>query len=132
MAAASEVRTLFQRELVVERYFQTFNESNFEATAKLFAKEGELAAPFEEPIRGREHIEAYLEREAQGMKAFPKEMCVEPLERDRRQVVVKGEVQASVFNVNAAWIFTLNSQDEIEFVRVKLLASLQDLVSLRK
>jgi ketosteroid isomerase-like protein len=131
MTVSLEQAALLQQEPTIEHYFQTFNSGAFDQTAGLFAADGQMIAPFEEPIAGRDAITAYLNREAEGMKASPKELTEEETEGDRRQIVVRGQVQAKIFTVNAAWIFVLTPETEIEAVRIKLLASLQELVSLR-
>ncbi|MEM1309044.1 MAG: nuclear transport factor 2 family protein [Cyanobacteria bacterium P01_C01_bin.70] len=131
MPLTLEQTTLLQREATVERYFDTFNAGTFDETAALFADAGQLCAPFEEPIAGREAIQAYLYQEAAGMRAYPKEIEVKSGDGDRRCVIVKGQVTAIVFKVNCAWIFDLNANGEIEQVRVKLLASMQELFNLR-
>jgi hypothetical protein len=120
-----------QQEATVDRYFQTFNEGNFDATASLFAVDGKLQPPFEEPIVGIEAIRAYLKQEAAGMRAFPHEHEAAMVGDDRSQIVVRGQVSAIVFKVNCAWMFDLNAAGEIEYVRVKLLASMQELFNLR-
>ena len=129
--ALEKQAALFQQEPTVGRYFQTFNQGDFLATAGLFSEAGQLLPPFEEPIVGRDAIHTYLKHEADGMEATPKELVVEPLAGDRKQVTVKGSVKAIVFKVNAAWLFTLNAQGKIDQVQVKLLASLQELLTLR-
>lgn len=118
------------QESAVQQYFDSFNRGCFQETAALFAEDGQLRPPFEEPIVGRSAIRDYLTREASSMKATPQEISTE-LTADKRTVTVKGAVTAAVFQVNAAWIFVLDPQGTIASVRVKLLASLQDLVSLR-
>ncbi|HEY9736389.1 MAG TPA: nuclear transport factor 2 family protein [Trichocoleus sp.] len=119
-----------QSEPVVQTYFTCFNAGDFAATAALFAPAGELRAPFEDPIVGVEAIEAYLQQEAEGMEASPKEMVSLALE-GRKQVVVKGSVRARVFGVNVRWTFLINSNAQIEQAEIKLLASLQELMSVR-
>jgi ketosteroid isomerase-like protein len=119
-----------QAEPTIEAYFTAFNEGNFGAVAALFAADGGLKAPFEEPIQGREAIEAYLREEANNMKASPQEMASLELD-DLRQVIVKGTVRAIVFNVNVRWTFLLNQDDEIVQAEVKLLASMQELMTMR-
>ena len=125
--------TLPQCEDTVERYFYTFNKGDFDATAVLFAKAGQLHPPFEDPIVGPDAIRAYLHQEAEGMQAYPNAIEVEPEpgEGCRRRIIVKGRVTAIVFKVNCAWMFELNSENEIEYVRVKLLASMQELLAIR-
>ena len=65
------------------------------------------------------------------MKLEPSTVEVSPLEGDRQQVDVRGKVTALVFTVNVAWTFILTSQNEIESVRVDLLASLEELLKIR-
>ncbi|MEL7315188.1 MAG: nuclear transport factor 2 family protein [Cyanobacteria bacterium J06559_3] len=115
----------------VERYFQTFNNGNFQATSQLFAAVGRLLPPFEDPVIGHDAIYAYLKQEAAGMRATPKATTIEFLTEGRQRVIVKGKVKAIVFSVSAAWIFDLDSNGRIEQVEVKLLASLQELLTLR-
>lgn len=131
MTLSLEQATLLQSEKTVEAYFTAFNAGDFEATAQLFAEMGQLQPPFEEPIVGESAIRAYLEQEAEGMQAFPKELTVESENGDRRRIIVRGQVTAIVFKVNAAWIFELNARNEIAYVRVKLMASMQELLTLR-
>ncbi|NEQ46465.1 MAG: nuclear transport factor 2 family protein [Leptolyngbya sp. SIOISBB] len=115
----------------VERYFESFNAGDFDVTATLFAVNGQLQPPFEAAVVGSEAIAQYLKTEAAGMQAYPKALVVEPTADSTRRVVVKGHVKAIVFRVNAAWIFELNESGEIQSVSVKLLASMQELLSLR-
>lgn len=118
-------------EPVVLRYFETFNSGDFQQTAALFAENGEMRPPFESAIVGQEAIAAFLEAEAKGMQANPREGIVEPLEDDKLQVQVSGKVQTPMFGVNVSWIFIL-AQGEILFTTIKLLASPQELLNLRK
>jgi hypothetical protein len=116
----------------VLEYFRTFNSGDFSATVALFAVDGELNPPFESPVMGRDAIATYLEEEATGMQLLPKQGTVEEIENAYTQIQVKGRVQTPVFSVNVGWIFVLNSQQEIAAVTVKLLASPQELLSLRR
>ncbi|RZM76594.1 nuclear transport factor 2 family protein [Leptolyngbya iicbica] len=120
-----------QAEPLVERYFTSFNAGDFDATAALFAADGTLNPPFESPIVGNAAIARYLKAEAEGMQAYPESLEVEKLDAGCRRVVVKGRVKAIVFKVNVAWIFEINENEQIYFVRVKLLASMQELLTLR-
>ena len=119
-------------ESVVWRYFQTMNAADYEGTAALFGPTGTLHPPFEEPIEGKEAIATYLKAEAKGMQLFPKEGIAEALEEDQIQVQVKGKVQTSLFGVNVAWVFILNPKREILYAQIKLLASPQELLNLRR
>ena len=115
----------------VVRYFETLNAGDFEATADLFAGDGVLHAPFEEPIIGKSSIATYLKTEARGMQLEPQQGISQILQDDQVQVQVNGRVQTSAFGVNVGWLFVLNSHQEILSVTVKLLASPQELLNLR-
>ncbi|MGB3262730.1 MAG: nuclear transport factor 2 family protein [Microcoleus sp.] len=116
---------------VVLQYFENLNAGNFEETANLFAEDGVLHAPFEEPIIGKSSIAAYLKTEARGMQLAPQQGISQVLEDDRVEVQVSGRVKTSAFGVNVGWLFLLNSDREILSVTVRLLASPQELLNLR-
>lgn len=116
----------------VLRYFETLNAADFEATAALFAANGNMYPPFESPVEGPEAIAAYLNAEAQGMSLFPREGIIEPLEDGQTQVRVSGKVQTSWCGVNVSWLFVLNPEAEIVSTTIKLLASPQELLNLRR
>ena len=115
----------------VLRYFETLNAGDFDATANLFAEDGVLHAPFEEPIIGRISIATYLKTEARGMQLEPQQGVSQILEDGNVEVQVSGRVQTSAFGINVAWLFLLNSDQKILSVTVKLLASPQELLNLR-
>jgi len=115
----------------VLRYFETLNAGDFDATANLFAEDGVLHAPFEEPIIGSSSIATYLKTEARGMQLEPQQGVSEILEDGNVEVQVSGRVQTSAFGINVAWLFLLNSDQKILSVTVKLLASPQELLNLR-
>ncbi|WP_333256150.1 nuclear transport factor 2 family protein [Microcoleus sp. S13_C5] len=115
----------------VLHYFETLNAGDFEATANLFADDGVLHAPFEDPIIGRSAIATYLKKEARGMQLEPQKGVSQILEDGKVEVQVSGRVQTSAFGVNVAWLFLLNSDQKILSVTVKLLASPQELLNLR-
>jgi hypothetical protein len=116
----------------IQQYFNGLNEGDFEAASLLFAPEGELRPPFEEPVVGPEAIASYLEAEAKGMKLYPRSEFEESIEEGNRHFDIRGQVETAVFKVNVAWLFVLNPEAEILSVRVKLLASLKELVNLRR
>jgi Nuclear transport factor 2 (NTF2) domain len=118
-------------ESVILRYFETMNAGDYEATAALFAESGRMQPPFAEPISGRNAIANYLKTEANGMQLAPKQGLSES-ENEQTQIQVTGKVQTPIFGVNVSWIFVLNSQQEIVFTRIKLLASPQELLNLRR
>ncbi|MEG4233487.1 nuclear transport factor 2 family protein [Microcoleus sp. Pol11C3] len=115
----------------VLRYFETLNAGDFEATANLFAEDGVLHAPFEDPITGRISIATYLKTEARGMQLEPQQGVSQILEDGNVEVQVSGRVQTSAFGVNVGWLLLLNSDQKLLSVTVKLLASPQELLNLR-
>ena len=115
----------------VQQYFETFNAGDFEATANLFAEDGVLHAPFEEPIIGKSSIASYLKTEARGMHLEPQQSVSKILEDGTVEIQVSGRVQTPAFGINVGWVFMLNFQQEILSVTVKLLASPQELLTLR-
>ena len=117
-------------ESAITNYFTTFNQAKFNQTAALFAEEGELLAPFEKPIIGREKIASYLEQEAKGMSALPRQGILDS-ESALKTYKVVGKVKTSLFSVNVAWFFSLNSDLQIAIARIKLLASPQELLNLK-
>ncbi len=119
-------------EPTVLRYFKTLNAGEFEATAALFASEGVMHPPFESGIVGSDAIARYLQQEAQDIKAYPREGIVETLEDEQIQVQVTGSSQTSWCGVNVNWLFILNQQGQIIYTKIKLIASPQELLSLRR
>ena len=119
-------------EPVVLRYFETMNAGDYDATAALFAPTGAMHPPFEQPIEGKDAIATYLKTEATGMQLLPRQGTVETRENDQLQFQIKGKVQTPLFSVNVGWIFILNAQREILMTKIKLLASPQELLSLRR
>ena len=115
----------------VQRYFETFNAGDFAATANLFADDGVLHAPFEEPIIGKSSIATYLQAEARGMQLDPQQSVSKISEDGTVEIQVSGRVQTPAFGINIGWLFLLNHQQEILSVTVKLLAFPQELLTLR-
>ncbi|MBV8885653.1 MAG: nuclear transport factor 2 family protein [Chroococcidiopsidaceae cyanobacterium CP_BM_RX_35] len=114
------------------RYFETINAGEFEATSALFASSGVMNPPFESGIVGPEAIVAYLKQEAQGMKLEPRQGMTETLDNEDLQVQITGKVQTPWCGVNVSWLFILNQQHEILTAKIKLLASPQELLGLRR
>ena len=119
-------------EPTILRYFETLNAGDFEAGAALFAADGVMYPPFESGITGSAAIVNYLQQEAQGMNLEPREGIINPGENDCLQVQVAGKVQTSLFGVNVSWLFVLNQQREILTTKIKLLASPQELLNMRR
>ena len=124
-------KNLEEIEAVVRRYFALFNLGEFEQVADLFAAEGSLYPPFESPVVGKVAIADYLLEEADGMKAELSTAEAYTLEDGSHEVDARGKVATLVFNVNVAWRFTLTPQNQIQSVRVDLLASLEELLKFR-
>ncbi|MDY6897567.1 MAG: nuclear transport factor 2 family protein [Cyanobacteriota bacterium] len=116
----------------IKQYFQSLNASDYDKTASLFAESGVMHPPFESGIIGRDAILSYLNKEAIDIKAYPREGFSEILEDDQTQIKVAGKVETPWFGVNVSWLFTLNENLQILDVKIKLLASPQELLSLRK
>jgi len=119
-------------EPTILQYFELFNAGAFEAVSQLFAPDGVMNAPFEQPIVGPEAIAAYLHQEATGMALSPRQGVIEPTEDEAAQVQVAGKVQTPWFGVNVSWLFILNAQQKIVSATIKLLASPQELLNLRR
>jgi hypothetical protein len=130
--AVTELQIEGLDEPTVLSYFETLNAGNFEATADLFALDGIMHPPFESDISGRDAIISYLNQEAKGIIAYPRQGIVEALEDGQSQVQVSGKAETSWCGVNVSWIFILNSDKQIVYTRVKLLASPQELLNLRR
>lgn len=134
----------------IQRYFDALNRGAFEQVAALFAEDGQMVPPFEQPIVGRVAIAQYLSTEARDMSLKPiecehvtpsidqtedqtkKQTNKETTHTDSLQCfLVRGKVKTSLLGVNVAWQFDLNAVDEITKVRIKLLASLQELIKFK-
>lgn len=113
-------------------YFAALSAGDFATVAALFAPEGQMYPPFEAPVVGPAAIAAYLEQEAIGMELQPQRSTTTTTEAGERQVEVRGKVKTSLFTVNVGWLFILNPQDQILLAKIKLLASPQELLNLRR
>jgi anaerobic glycerol-3-phosphate dehydrogenase len=119
-------------EETISRYFETLNSGNFSTTVQLFADDGVMRPPFESDIVGADAIVTYLQKEAQGLKAFPQRGVITKIKNDQIQVEVTGKAETSWCGVNVLWHFILNPKKQIVYTRVKLLASPKELLNLRK
>lgn len=118
-------------EPTIINYFITINQGRFEDTAALFAENGELIAPFEQPIVGRIAIASYLAQEAKGIKLFPQQGIYQITENNLQQILVTGKAKTPLFSVQVTWVFSLNPGRQITMTKIKLLASPQELLSLQ-
>ena len=124
-------------EPVIYEYFASLNNSEFIATAELFAEQGYLIPPFDKQLQGREAIAQYLAKEASGIKFLPEQgelvtsvdSAANLGDGDRTQYQIQGKVEINWFTVNISWSIQLNAAKEIMLVEVKLLTSLDDLLS---
>jgi len=123
------------KEPAIVSYFEAMNADDFEAALALFTPDGALQPPFQKPIVGREAIAKYMRAEAQGLNIMPKQGIFEALPDGSKQLRVTGVVQTPWFGVNVGmnigWRFLLNPQGKIFFVAIDMLASPQELLSLR-
>jgi len=119
-------------EPVILRYFESLNAGEFDETASLFASDGVIQPPFESGIVGQDAIAAYLKQEAQGIKAEPSQGIAENLDNNQIEFQVRGKAQTTWCGVNVMWLFILNQQRQIQFTKIKLLASPQELLNLRR
>jgi hypothetical protein len=125
---------------VIHQYFSSLNQLNFEAVANLFAEAGWLYPPFDRGICGRSEIYRYLAAEARDIQAFPESSTVRFRKAELQSLAesgstvyrILGKVKTSYFTVNVGWSIEVTPDDEIRSVRVKLLAELQDLLTLKR
>ncbi len=66
------------------------------------------------------------------IKVYPREGISETLEEGVIQFQVTGKAQTSWCGVNVLWQFVLNQQGEILYTKIKLLASPQELLKMRR
>lgn len=116
-------------EPTLSAYFTALNDERYEDVAALFAEEGVLYPPFAEPLIGRGAIAHYLHLEAVGMRAEPLKGEFLTKEGTQRCYRLVGKAKLPLFSVNVAWQFGLNTEDQITFVKVNLLATLEELLS---
>ena len=115
-------------------YMESMNAFDFEAAVALFAEDGALQPPFEEPIVGKESILAFMREQCYGLKLIPERGISEPGEGRFTQIKVTGKVQTpwvgDSVSINLAWRFLINPQGKIFFVAIDVLASPQELLNL--
>jgi hypothetical protein len=120
--------------VTVLSYMENMNAFDFPAAVALFAAEGALKPPYQEPIVGQANILAYMREECYGLKLLPEQGVSEPAAGGFTQIKVTGKVQTPWFGnrvgINLAWRFLLNPEGQIFFVGIDLLASPQELLNL--
>jgi hypothetical protein len=117
------------QEPVIYAYFERLNNGKFIATSKLFAEQGCLNPPFDNQIQGRDAIAQYLEQEAKGVRFCPEYGEVLAIDSNHTRYLIQGKVEMNWFTINISWSIDLNAANEIILVEVKLLTSLDDLLS---
>jgi hypothetical protein len=117
---------------VILQYFETLNTGDFQATSQLFARDGALIPPFEPGVIGPAAIAAYLEQEAKGLTLEPQHGVSTLLDNGCTEFLISGKVHTPWFSVNVSWLFILSPTQEIFITKVRLLASLQELIHLRR
>jgi len=120
--------------LTILSYIENMNAFDFQTAVALFAEDGALKPPFQEPIVGQENILAYMREECYGLKLMPKSGISEAAEGKFTQIKLIGKVQTPWFGdsvgINLAWRFLLNPQGKIFFLAIDILASPQELLDL--
>ncbi|BAZ03305.1 orange carotenoid protein (plasmid) [Tolypothrix tenuis PCC 7101] len=120
--------------LIVLSYMENMNAFDFQEAVALFAEDGALQPPFQEPIAGWENILTYMREECYGLKLIPERGVSEPAEGEFTQIQVTGKVQTPWFGdsvgINLAWRFLLNPQGKIFFVAIDVLATPQELLNM--
>ncbi len=114
-------------EPAIAAYFERINAGDYSAASRLFAADGRLYPPFEEPAIGPEAIAQYLAREAKGMKFFPG-----AARANGDGIRVLGRVQAPYFSLNVAWQFAIAPHGKLASTQIELLASPEELLSLSR
>lgn len=115
-------------------YMENMNAFDFEAAVALFAEQGALKPPFQEPIVGQKKILAYMRDECYGLNLVPEQGISEPTDGGFTQIKVTGKVYTPWFGdrvgINLAWRFLLNPEGQIFFVGIDVLASPSELLNL--
>ncbi len=116
-------------------YIEAMNADKFDTAVDLFTTDGALQPPFQKPIVGHALIAKYMRDEAQGLNMMPKQGICEVQPDGSKQIKVTGVVQTPWFGVtvgmNISWRFLINPQGKIFFVAIDMLASPEELMSLR-
>lgn len=117
---------------IITQYFAALNAEDFRRTSELFAADGALQPPFESLVIGPEAIAEYLTQSAKGLVLLPQQGTVQTLADGCTQYEIVGQVQTPWFRVNVGWLFILSPDQKIFVAKIKLLASLQELLQIRQ
>ena len=117
-------------------YMNLLNANDFDELIKLFAEDGALQPPFKRPIVGKDAVLKFFKEECSNLKLAPEQGITEPAEDGYTQIKVTGKVQTPWFGagvgMNMSWRFLLNSENQIFFVAIDLLASPKELINLAR
>lgn len=118
----------------VLNYMNLLNANDFDELIKLFAEDGALQPPFKRPIVGKDAVLKFFKEECPNLQLAPERGVAEPAEDGYTQIKVTGKVQTPWFGagvgMNMSWRFLLNSENQIFFVAIDLLASPKELLKL--
>lgn len=119
---------------VILEYMDNLNANDFDALVQLFASDGALQPPFQQPIVGQDALLRFFREDCQNLKLLPERGITEPDEDGYTRIKVTGKVQTPWFGqdvgMNVAWRFLLNPENKIFFVAIDLLASAKELLNL--
>ncbi len=120
----------------VLNYINLLNANDFEELIKLFATDGALQPPFKKPIVGKDAVLKFFKEECPNLKLAPERGVEEPVEDGYTQIKVTGKVQTPWFGagvgMNMSWRFLIDSENQIFFVAIDLLASPKELLRLAR
>ena len=121
---------------VVLSYMNLLNANDFDELIKLFTEDGALQPPFKRPIVGKDAVLKFFKEECPNLKLAPERGISEPAEDGYTQIKVTGKVQTPWFGagvgMNMSWRFLLNSDNQIFFVAIDLLASPKELLNVAR
>ena len=132
----TEVNILGVTNQTVLNYMNLLNANDFEELIKLFTDDGALQPPFKKPIVGKDAVFKFFKEECPNLKLAPERGVEEPVEDGYTQIKVTGKVQTPWFGagvgMNMSWRFLINSENQIFFVAIDLLASPKELLKLAR
>ena len=136
MSERTQVNVTGVTNSTVLNYMNLLNANDFEELIKLFADDGALQPPFKKPIIGKDAVFKFFKEECPNLKLAPERGVEEPVEDGYTQIKVTGKVQTPWFGagvgMNMSWRFLINSESQIFFVAIDLLASPKELLKLAR
>ncbi|MGF1588136.1 MAG: orange carotenoid-binding protein [Pleurocapsa sp.] len=134
MSKRTEVAIAGVTNPTVLNYMNLLNANDFDELIKLFTPDSALQPPFKRPIVGKDAVLRFFKEECPNLKLAPERGVSEPAEDGYTQIKVTGKVQTPWFGagigMNMSWRFLLNSDNQIFFVAIDLLASPKELLNL--